>query len=112
MKGGFTMSVIPFCRRHSDGNEMAKRSQAKIEEPAEADRPTQDPDKAIERRSIALPAYIWRIIEKEAEDELRTLSRQIELIMLNYYQLGSRKIEPSNKMEPGSYGFVGLEKAS
>ena len=84
----------------------SKTQQEEIARQADqVDKPDQALDKTPERKSIVLPAYIWRVLEGDAEDQLRTLSRQIEAVMINYYQLGLHKIDGIDK-SPGSYGFV------
>lgn len=101
--------VIPFRHNKSTEGMGKKRAIQKSEPEIEQAVPESDstePNKTPERKSIVLPAYIWRVIEKEAEDQLRTLSRQIEAVMINYYQLGTHKIESIDKMTPGNYGFV------
>lgn len=102
-------NVLPF--RKNESTENMGRKKTAIEQQPERTEPESagvesDPDKRPERRSIVLPAYIWRVLENEAEDQLRTLSRQIEAVMINYYQLGTHKIGPVDQMSPGNIGFV------
>jgi hypothetical protein len=88
--------------------EMARKSKAiaiqqtDVEQSGQAERRVQQYDKTPERKSIVLPRGIWRLIEREAENDLRSLNKQIEAVMINYYQLGARRIESLIKVEPCS----------
>lgn len=44
-----------------------------------------------ERRSIMLPAYIWRWLEREAEENYRSLSRHIESYFVVIYKDSKEK---------------------
>lgn len=108
-------NILPF-RQNESTEYMGRKKTAIQEQPEQPERTEPESGRAVpeldkkpERRSIVLPAYIWRVLENEAEDQLRTLSRQIEAVMINYYQLGTHKIESIDKTAPGNFGWISHE---
>jgi len=114
--------VLPFRSTKQDG--MARRrANAKVEsydtdeinESVHQQRQkTENPalDETIEKKTIGLPAYVWSAIVADAKEQRRSIAKQLEVVLINHYQLGTYKIQNDVDKSPGSYGFVSYQKAS
>jgi len=101
-------NVLPFRQKRND---MGRKKAANklIEETqhlAEMAKEHLNQVNAPERKSIVLPAEVWRLLEEDAENQFRTLSRHIEWILINHYNLKTRKKASINNSGSGSSGFV------
>jgi len=100
--------VIPFPPFSREG--MArKKIEAKTllehsQDMAKAAEQFVEQNKTLQRKSVVLPANVWRALERDAENQRRTPSRQLEVVLMNVYHIGAYEIEPIEK--PPTTGFI------
>ena len=55
------------------------------------------------KKSVILPAYLWDSLLEEAKKQRRTMTKQIEVILVEYYGYEAKL---DFDKSPGSFGFV------
>jgi len=61
-------------------------------------------NKALVRKSFELPENVLHALLRDAEEQRRTPSRQLEVVLMNYYHIGAYDIKPIEK--PPTTGFI------
>ena len=72
-------NVLPFIYKKRTEPMKTKKK------PPNPDRPKRDENPF--RRSVTLPMYLWEVIDKEADERRRSMSKQIEFILVGHYEL-------------------------
>jgi len=108
--------ILPFVRVYEQDGMGRKRAAIKTEERDQFEDAKQprdsspaERDETIAKKTIGLPAYVWEVLSNDAKQQRRTIARQIEVILVNHYQLGSTMIQDVNH-PPGSFGFVSYQR--
>lgn len=76
------MSVLPYLR-------LVKVEVAEVAEGGsmEAKAKAKERNEEPRKRSVILPEYLWEVIDKDADRCRRSATKQLEVILLRYYQL-------------------------
>lgn len=60
------------------------------------------------KKSIALPMFIWEALAEEARIERRTMTKQLEFILIQHFKIDVREISAEARPKgPGPSGAMG-----